>query len=62
MHHSLTSICKYKIGIAALFLAAKTEEVPIRMDRILIQAHKLLYKNEVDIKQEVGLKLFRNEF
>ncbi|XP_033210232.1 cyclin-T2-like [Belonocnema kinseyi] len=58
MFHSVTKFCKYKIGIASLFLASKAEDAPIKMEHILIQAHRLFYKNVViDMKSEQYLKM-----
>lgn len=46
MFHSMTKFDKYKIGMACLYLSAKTEETPQRIDTVINKAYRFLYKKE----------------
>lgn len=46
MFHSMTKFDKYKMGMACLYLSAKTEERPQRIDTVIHKAYKFLYKKE----------------
>lgn len=58
--HSLSHFHRNSIAAAALFLAAKVEEQPRKLEHVIKMAHMCLHRDQPppDIRSEVGIKIF----
>lgn len=53
--HSLTKFHRNSIAVAAIFLAAKVEEQPRKLEHVIRMAHLCLHNNgNIDVKAEVN--------
>lgn len=58
--HSLSHFHRNSIAAAALFLAAKVEEQPRKLEHVIKMAHMCLHRDQPppDIRSEVGITIF----
>jgi len=53
--HSLTHFHRNAIAIASLFLAAKVEEQPRKLEHVIKVAHLCLHRDQLDVRLDVRI-------
>lgn len=54
MYHSLKKFLKYRISLAALFLACKTEDVYVKSEYFIYLYFKFVSPNDIKVNSEVS--------